>query len=724
MKKTIAMVMMALFVMSHIYAATPEDVYLNDYYFTDVAYNGEYYVAVGAYGLIGRSSDLQHWELQTMAIQSNSRNLKILWNGTEFLIYSGPEEDSFTRLYGIFYSSPDGITWTQFQHPGCRLIAYINDTYFITIKDTGTGTTISSTGISMLATVTNLKDLSNYTEIKITVPSKDLGTPYGLEEQPAMDHLIYLNGTYIAYQSNYLVFSNDLVQWEGTYFEDEITEIAYIDGKYIVYSGYFNRLNANVSYDLQTWTNVIVENQFVNSYASFPYFNGESVIAVGWDNKTNLYKSYDGIHFDIVNEIASTAHTLEIVSINETDFILKEGECIVIQSDNSIIISNITPTTLQLGDAWWNGKQYMKRGVENGTAVFMISDDLVNWSSLPANQPIAFNSLVYEVKAAGNTYIARDATFDSGPYTQEDRNSADKVYILDSDMNLIHEIPFGTYVWEIGYVNGYYYARAEQTYRSLDGGEWEPYSTQLAIPIANTNGYMVGVDPEYGKVASKIFYYKIFEKEEFNLYRMLDSEATKITFESKTFELLNSSGQLFYAIEDNLVRLSLDGVYWYTLQLPDTSDRPEAVYEVSGKLQIDCQNRTYLYDLNEIIGSVSPLTNENTKYVKVNGNILGFDTPPVTESDRTLVPMRFLFEQLGAQVEWDEGSATAIASQEGTTIQFSVDNTMALVNGANKTMDVPARLVGDKTMIPLRFLTEELGYTVQWDEATKTVTIL
>ena len=455
-----------------------------------------------------------------------------------------------------------------------------------------------------------------------------------------MDHLVYLNGTYIAYQSNYLVFSNDLVQWEGTYFEDEITEIAYL-GNYLVYTGNSNHLTIYSSNDLKNWETIKGEALYANGSASVPYFISGKMKIVGRNQTTTIYSSSDGVTFQPEREILSeSSRVTNFKSIDGIEVILNEEGLIVLYPDGTNSMINITPTTLQLGDAWWNGKQYMKRGVENGTAVFMISDDLVNWTSLPANQPIAFDSLVYEVKAAGNTYIARDATFDSGPYTQEKRNSADKVYILDSDMNLIHEVPFGTYVWEIGYVNGYYYARAEQTYRSLDGGEWEPYSTQLAIPIANTNGYMVGVDPEYGKVASKIFYYKIFEKEEFNLYRMLDSEATKITFESKTFELLNSSGQLFYAIEDNLVRLSLDGVYWYTLQLPDTSDWPEAVYEVSGKLQIDCQNRTYLYDLNEIIGSVSQLTNENTKYVKVNSNILGFDTPPVTESDRTLVPMR------------------------------------------------------------------------------------
>ena len=115
---------------------------------------------------------------------------------------------------------------------------------------------------------------------------------------------------------------------------------------------------------------------------------------------------------------------------------------------------------------------------------------------------------------------------------------------------------------------------------------------------------------------------------------------------------------------------------------------------------------------------------KSAPYVCVNNTILGFETPPVTESDRTLVPMRFLFEQLGAEVTWDEATETATAVKDDTTISFTIDNTTATVNGAATTMDVPARLVNDKTMVPLRFLSEEMGYTVEWDEETRMATVI
>ena len=128
---------------------------------------------------------------------------------------------------------------------------------------------------------------------------------------------------------------------------------------------------------------------------------------------------------------------------------------------------------------------------------------------------------------------------------------------------------------------------------------------------------------------------------------------------------------------------------------------------------------------------------KNKIYVQLNDKILGFSQPPVIENDRTLVPMRFLFEQMGADVNWNEETQTATAtvpintdtqmrtfsSEKEKSVTFSIDDTIATVNGETATMDVPARLVNDKTMVPLRFLSENLGYNVEWDEATNTAII-
>jgi len=75
------------------------------------------------------------------------------------------------------------------------------------------------------------------------------------------------------------------------------------------------------------------------------------------------------------------------------------------------------------------------------------------------------------------------------------------------------------------------------------------------------------------------------------------------------------------------------------------------------------------------------------------------------------------------EVDWENSTRTAIVQNDEATILFSIDNTTASVNSVTKSMDIPARLVNDKTMVPLRFLSEELGFNVEWDEATRTATI-
>ncbi|MCC8169289.1 MAG: copper amine oxidase N-terminal domain-containing protein, partial [Oscillospiraceae bacterium] len=116
---------------------------------------------------------------------------------------------------------------------------------------------------------------------------------------------------------------------------------------------------------------------------------------------------------------------------------------------------------------------------------------------------------------------------------------------------------------------------------------------------------------------------------------------------------------------------------------------------------------------NEIYSKVEE-TSEEPIYVALNDTLLAFETAPVIENDRTLIPIRFLFEQMGAEVSWDSDAQTAVISQNDTVITFTADNTEASVNGEGVSMDVPARIINGKTMVPLRFLSETLGYTVSW----------
>lgn len=107
----------------------------------------------------------------------------------------------------------------------------------------------------------------------------------------------------------------------------------------------------------------------------------------------------------------------------------------------------------------------------------------------------------------------------------------------------------------------------------------------------------------------------------------------------------------------------------------------------------------------------------------INGEKVETDVDPVMESDRTLVPLRAIFEALGAEVTWDDASQTATVQMDGITIQAVVDQTVMKKNGEDVVLDVPARLINDRTMVPVRAISEGLGAAVEWDEAEQRVLI-
>lgn len=109
--------------------------------------------------------------------------------------------------------------------------------------------------------------------------------------------------------------------------------------------------------------------------------------------------------------------------------------------------------------------------------------------------------------------------------------------------------------------------------------------------------------------------------------------------------------------------------------------------------------------------------------VYVDGKQVKFDRVTIMENDRTLVPMRQMFDALGAKVDWDNDTNTATAKFDDSTIDFTIGETTAIINENPAYMDIPARLEENRTYIPLRFFAENFGYSVEWDDAIKTVTL-
>lgn len=109
--------------------------------------------------------------------------------------------------------------------------------------------------------------------------------------------------------------------------------------------------------------------------------------------------------------------------------------------------------------------------------------------------------------------------------------------------------------------------------------------------------------------------------------------------------------------------------------------------------------------------------------VVVNGQMLPSSPPAIQVSGRTMLPMRMVFEALGAEVKWENATQTAIGIRGEVTVRMTINNPIGFINERAVTLDVPPRLVGGSTYVPLRFPAEAFGADVKWTESTQTVTI-
>lgn len=116
--------------------------------------------------------------------------------------------------------------------------------------------------------------------------------------------------------------------------------------------------------------------------------------------------------------------------------------------------------------------------------------------------------------------------------------------------------------------------------------------------------------------------------------------------------------------------------------------------------------------------------NNDSITVSVDWDEVEFDVSPTIIEGRTMVPLRAIFEALEAQVEWDGITRTVTGLRQNTKVSLVVDSKIAIVNGEEIQLDVPAIIVSGRTLVPARFISESLGAKVSWDEKLRKVEVL
>lgn len=464
----------------------------------------------------------------------------------------------------------------------------------------------------------------------------------------------------------------------------------------------------------------------------------------------------------------------------------KTQEIEVMQMANTVELNTYVDRDREDGEAptvniLYTGKEYIKiedyhkRGWVPFDRKLYTSPDRENWmyvktldgKELSRNGKWMFLGIPVDsdvqIINTGKEYLVRGTNFD---YTLKDhRAGGQNVTVFDLDFNYVKRIEMDDYIVDMSYVDGVYYLTTNKsiTYQSTDLENWAVFGEEIGVPLNNGTKtlykthiplnkdvlwdeysycYYEGPILEEGGVPSKNVVLEGIELygmrvigDYFVAVSMGGRKANEYTADDniRGVDGLPLDIKRNYTSQPIMVHFSKDGIYWASQKVSPGSLKTISQTEENMIVEMLSAGRTMNFKFSDMEAAVP----KSDLRVQLNNRILGFSTPPVMEEDRMLVPMRFLFEQMGAEVNWDENTQTATATvpvsadaqlrtfgaETAKSVTFAIDNTMATVNGSTAEMDVPARLVNDKTMVPLRFLSENLGCTVDWDEATNTAII-
>lgn len=172
-------------------------------------------------------------------------------------------------------------------------------------------------------------------------------------------------------------------------------------------------------------------------------------------------------------------------------------------------------------------------------------------------------------------------------------------------------------------------------------------------------------------------------------------------------------------INGELIAINPDGSFSKTLILKPGVNKIEVLFfdAVGNKTSM-----TYQVSFSTVTTLIFFLGSKN---ISVNGveqkNAL--PTPPVMKNNRVFVPFRILGEKLGAEVGWDSATKKVTYKLDGKTIEMWINNKAALVNGKRVVVDPPPTIISNSTMVPTRFISENLGASTEWKADVKLVVI-
>ena len=336
-------------------------------------------------------------------------------------------------------------------------------------------------------------------------------------------------------------------------------------------------------------------------------------------------------------------------------------------------------------DRYFTGREYYKWDKNE----LYISDDRENWRKiyLPSTvlNGIAGNVNEYSLTYTGNGYLLRPALYDGGVYSHADFLYR-TVYLLNEDFSLIASNTFGSYPQAASVANGVYYVKMSGTvFRSEGFKWWDMVYTQM--PCWN-----------YGRFSALLDNDSI----------LLSTDGinfSKVTYTGFKPDYIDSYGDLYYFSDGRALYLSENGLYW------------NGVMASQKITSFECSGDSLIINGSERVDM--PVLYDGTA-VKYNDSYISFDNVPFIENDLTYVPLRTIADVMGCETTWEDGTITV--SRKNSSITIEPGNSTAVLNGT-ETEIPPVIIKDDISYIPIRTLAESLGAEVDYDADTNTALI-
>ncbi|MBE7037692.1 MAG: copper amine oxidase N-terminal domain-containing protein [Ruminococcaceae bacterium] len=336
-----------------------------------------------------------------------------------------------------------------------------------------------------------------------------------------------------------------------------------------------------------------------------------------------------------------------------------------------------------------------KKGIKTDGKDFLVwnnldlykSSNLVNFEKInlsnEAKEIFKAEGRHYDIIATEGGYIAKWAEYDGAPsYYTSVLDFYNKVYIFDKDFNLVSEKTFDEYPTKIGYSMGKYYVCAGKNYYSENGKDWFELST-VNIPYGNN------------KIEISCTKYGFF------FMSTPDMPFTKLDYEIERPKYIGALNDIFYYTDQNFLYLSKNGVYFEKI---DAGEDIVTVDRIENEILVNNKTRIAIPSFN------------NDLVIRLKDEIIVQKDKPVLKDNMWYIAMRRICEKTDYDLLYNEQTGDITIKKIYFTAKMNVNETKAEIKGEMVDLKAKPVLINGEIHIPLTFITDYMGYDVDWNK--------